>query len=211
MEQTRSRINFLHRLVVPSHVRARLQSRWLTISNILTFARLCSTPFIVWGLVAGWAKLVFALFVAAGLTDVLDGYLARKRDEQTMVGAYLDPIADKVLLTSCFITLACVQLESVSLPGWFVCIVLVRELVILCGAILVVWRNPRASVSPTLSGKLTTAGYMVLIGWLFVCHFASWMPKKSFFVVVVAVALLATVSLIQYLWRGVQWLLRTER
>lgn len=203
MEHTRQQFPFFHRVVVPPHVRAQLHSRWFTISNILTAARLCSTPFIVWGLLIGWHKLVFALFVGAGITDMLDGYLARLRNEQTVVGAYLDPVADKVLLTSCFCTLAWIQLETVSLPWWFVATVLVRELVILCGAVLVVWRNPRASVAPTLSGKLTTAGYMVLIGWLLTCHFGGWLPHKSFFTALVVVALFAVASLLQYVWRGV--------
>ena len=159
------------------------------------------------GLVAGLWRMVFALFITAGITDTLDGYLARRLQAQSIVGAYLDPIADKVLFVSCFITLALIQFPSVTIPRWFLVLVLVREAVILTGAVIVVWLRPRATVAPTKSGKLTTTGYAVVVGWMFVCYFASWMPKKSFTAVLIIVAGLATVSLLQYLWRGVRWLL----
>ena len=71
-------------IYVPAHVKNRLQGRWLTLPNILTLSRLVSTPFIVAGMLAGWWRLVFALFVAAGLTDACDGYIARRLNAQVL-------------------------------------------------------------------------------------------------------------------------------
>lgn len=200
---------FLFRLFglhMPHHVRARLHSRWLTLPNILTASRLIATPFIVWGLVIGWWKLVFALFVYAGLTDLLDGWLARRLNDYSIVGAYLDPIADKVLFVSCFVTLFLIQFPSMSIPWWFVALVLGREALILGGAVLVVWQRPQAKVAPTRLGKLTTFGYTVLVGWLFLCYFCGWAPQKSFSVGLIVVAASAFISLLEYLWRGLQWM-----
>jgi cardiolipin synthase len=191
---------------VPSHVREQLQSRWLTIPNLLTFSRIVATPFIVWGLVMNYWKAVFGLFLYAGLTDALDGFLARKLNAESIVGAYLDPIADKILFVSSFVTLFIVQFPSVPLPWWFVTLVLLREAVILIGSVVVVWCRPKAVIKPSKGGKLTVTGYTILIAWLFICHFASWMPRKSFTVGLVLVAALACISLMQYLWRGVRWM-----
>ena len=181
-----------------------LRPTYLTISNILTASRIVSTPFIVAGLVHGWFRVVFVLFALAAITDMLDGYLARLWDERTVLGAYLDPLADKILFISCFITLSYIQFPSLPLPWWFVTLVLLREAVVVFGAIFVMMRKKQSiAIEPTQSGKFTAAGYMVLIGWLFICHFFSWMPLKTFTVALVCLSGLALVSLVQYIRRGV--------
>src|SRR3990167_8993776 len=107
----------------------------LTLSSWLTIARIALTPVIVIGMIKQWWGVASILFAVACITDMLDGNLARLRNEQTLLGACLDPIADKVLILSCFFTLAFVQSPLFAIPKWFVFLVLVKELLLIIGAI----------------------------------------------------------------------------
>ena len=73
--------------------------------NLLTFLRLCMVPFLVLAVLDGRFQLAFALFVLAGITDALDGTLARLLHQRTMLGQYLDPVVDKLLLSTLFLVL----------------------------------------------------------------------------------------------------------
>jgi len=178
--------------------------RWVTTSNVLSVLRILVTPVIVYTLLMHFWHSSFWLFLAASGTDLLDGYFARIFHEQTVLGHYLDPLADKILLLSCFCTFAYVQLSAVPLPGWFIALALLREVIIICGGILLVARRQGHTTAPTFWGKITTASYMVLILWMFLCHFAGWVPSKSFYSGVIACAVFAGISLVQYCVRGVK-------
>src|ERR1035437_5275512 len=80
-------------------------NRFRTAPNLLTLLRICLAPFLVAAILEGHYALSFGLFVAAGLTDALDGLLARLLKQHTMLGQYLDPVADKLLLSTLFIVL----------------------------------------------------------------------------------------------------------
>jgi len=178
----------------------------LTLSNVLTLLRIIATPCIVALLVHGWLKATVALFAFAALTDLFDGYLARRWNEHTVLGSYLDPIADKVLVLSCFATLFYLDI-SVLLPRWFLLLVLVREVIIISGAFFVRLRYGSSyRIEPTMSGKLTAAGYMVLIGWILMCHFFSWMPIMSVGILLIALSCLAFISLAHYVARSISLL-----
>lgn len=183
--------------------RQRLLARIYTIPNLLTFSRLLAAPVMVYALSHKQWVLSALLFVAAAVSDTLDGYLARKFNEPTILGTYLDPLADKVFFTSCFFTLWFVQFPSLPIPWWFVGVVVTREVLLLCGAVYVVLRAPRIPVEPTQGGKLTTVGYCLLIGWTFLCYFFDWMPLKTFNVVLVCVTALSLFSFAQYVWRAI--------
>ena len=178
------------------------KQRWLTISNMLSVLRIVITPIIVSAMLAHSWSVAFGLFVGASITDLLDGYIARRFHEQTVLGHYLDPLADKILLLSCFCTFTYVQFATVPLPTWFIILALVREVIIVFGGALLVCAKHGRATTPTFLGKLTTASYMFLIVWMFMCYFAEWLPRKSFLGVVVAVASVAAISLGQYCWRG---------
>lgn len=188
-----------------------LSLRWLTVSNVLSLARLGVVPFIIYSLVMHQWHKAFVLFALASVSDLLDGYLARLLQEQTVLGQYLDPLADKVLLLSCFCTFTYVQMETVPLPLWFIVLALIREAIIVCGGICMVLAGKGECTAPTFLGKLTTASYMGLIGWMFVCHFAGWLPCKSFYGAVIFVAGLAAASLAQYCLRGWHILVYSKR
>src|SRR5438132_6386111 len=98
----------------------------MNLPNGLTLMRIFLVPFLVAVLLTKYNVLVAALiFLAASLTDLLDGYFARKRGQVTTLGALLDPVADKLLISSAFISLA--QLEPEYVPAWMVVIIIGRE------------------------------------------------------------------------------------
>ena len=186
--------------------RPRLLSRIYTISNVLTFSRLLASPLMVYTLSHKQWLMSAILFVGAAVSDTLDGYLARKFNEPTILGTYLDPLADKVFFTSCFFTLWFVQFPSLPIPYWFVGVVVTREVLLLFGALYALLRAPRIPVEPTQGGKLTTVGYCLLIGWTFLCYFFGWMPIKTFNVVLICVTALSLFSFAQYVGRAIRLL-----
>jgi len=179
--------------------------RWATISNFLSLVRLLLGPVVAWALLGHrWAGAC-VLFALGSVTDLLDGYLARQLHEQTIVGQYLDPIADKVFLIASFATLAYVRMATVGLPAWFIWIVFVREVLILGGGAVLISFSVGDAMAPSWWGKWTTAGYMLIIMWLFLCFFVGWMPARTFNAALILVAGVACISLLHYYWRG--WML----
>jgi cardiolipin synthase len=106
----------------------------LTIPNLISIARLLLVPLIVWLIVAEQDRLAFAFFLAAGISDAVDGYIARQFNLRSDLGAYLDPIADKALLVSIYATLAYVE----AIPPWLVILVISRDILIV-GAVVLSW------------------------------------------------------------------------
>ncbi|MBV1703263.1 MAG: CDP-alcohol phosphatidyltransferase family protein [Hyphomicrobiales bacterium] len=120
--------------------------------NLITIGRLALVPLVI-ALIAdgrwGWA---FAAFLSAGVSDAIDGFLARRFDARSELGAYLDPIADKALLMSVFVTLGVVNVIASSLA----ILVVSRDLMIL-GAVVVAWLlDKRMEIKPHLVSKLNT-------------------------------------------------------
>jgi cardiolipin synthase len=149
----------------------RLPARPLALPNILTYGRIAAVPVVVglmyWQSIADgplWLRWVaLALFVAAGVTDFLDGYLARVWEQQSSLGRMLDPIADKLLVASCLLMLAAEE----TIRGW----TLFAAVVILCREILVSGLREylaelRVGVPVTRLAKWKTTGQMVAIGFL---------------------------------------------
>jgi CDP-diacylglycerol---glycerol-3-phosphate 3-phosphatidyltransferase len=149
----------------------RLPARPLALPNILTYGRIAAVPVVVgllyWQSIIGgglWLRWVaLALFIAAGLTDILDGYFARIWGQQSSLGRMLDPIADKLLVASCLLMLAAEE----TIRGW----TLLAAVVILCREILVSGLREylaelRVSVPVTRLAKWKTSAQMVAIGFL---------------------------------------------
>ena len=108
----------------------------ITIATCFTLLRIFLVPFIVIAIKQQQLSHAFWLIIIAALTDTVDGNLARWCGDQTVLGACLDPIADKIFLLSTFFTLAFVQSPLFAIPHWFVMLVLVKEIIILLGAAL---------------------------------------------------------------------------
>ena len=121
----------------------------MNIPNALTLARIILVPFIVWLIITHEMAAAFVLFLLAGLSDAADGYLAKRFSWHTELGAYLDPIADKVLLVSIYLTLGFTN----HLPVWLVIAVASRDLLIIGGFLLSWILSRRITVSPLLVSK----------------------------------------------------------
>ena len=115
-------------------------------------------PVVVWLIIAGRLQTAFAVFVFAGITDAVDGFLAKRFDWQTELGAYLDPLADKALLMSIYLALGFFGY----LPAWIVIVVVSRDILII-GAILLAWMmNRPIPMQPHPISKANTLGQIVL-------------------------------------------------
>jgi len=130
----------------------RKSSPPINIPNILTIIRILITPLFVIFLIRKMFSLALLSFAVAGISDGLDGLLARYFDQRTTLGALLDPIADKLLLTTAFISLAVFRL----LPPWLTVVVISRDVVIALGVAVFAITNTRFEIKPTLASKLTT-------------------------------------------------------
>ncbi|MDB5412456.1 MAG: CDP-alcohol phosphatidyltransferase [Rubritepida sp.] len=140
----------------------------LTLPNLITLARLAAVPGTVWLILHHRLDLAFMLFVAAGISDGLDGWLARYTNSRSAIGALLDPVADKVLLVSVYVTLAAIQV----LPDWLAILVVFRDLVIVGGLVVLWMLGAKAAIRPLYISKLNTALQLLLAALaLFVAGF----------------------------------------
>jgi cardiolipin synthase len=125
---------------------------WINIANLFTFLRLGLVPFVVRAILLGNHLAALVLFIAASITDVIDGALARGFSLATPAGAYLDPIADKCLLSGIFLALG----SSGKVPWWFVGVVFGRDLYILVGVLGFLALTKVKKFPPSLWGKVST-------------------------------------------------------
>jgi cardiolipin synthase (CMP-forming) len=135
-----------------------------TFANQLTLLRMGLAPLLVILVLSREMRWALAVFVVAGVTDLLDGIIARVGHQQTTLGAMLDPVADKVLLTSTFVALTWGPSLSASIPVWLTVTTLSRDAIILTGVAIVNLTMGRRVFYPSLLGKLTTASQLVTVG-----------------------------------------------
>jgi len=136
--------------------------RNLTFANQLTILRIVLIPAFVLLVVYGWLGAALLVFITAGATDALDGLIARRAGQRTSLGAWLDPMADKLLLVTTFVVLTLPTLPLTNhLPVWLTVIVITRDIVIVgVAAIVNLALGPR-TFRPSLLGKATTAAFIV--------------------------------------------------
>jgi cardiolipin synthase (CMP-forming) len=130
----------------------------LTLPNVITLARLCAVPLSVWLMLQGRFMAAFWLFVAAGVSDALDGWLARRMGSNSAVGALLDPVADKALLVSVYVTLGLLN----RLPDWLVILVVFRDLLIVGGVLALYVLGQPPKIAPLFISKANTVAQIVL-------------------------------------------------
>ena len=132
-----------------------------TVPNILTIVRILLTPAFVMAYITENFNFAWILFAIAGLTDALDGFLARIWDQRTQLGAMLDPLADKILLVTSFI---CLALKG-WIPPWFTVLAVSRDAIIVGGlALLNFWGvEVRSRIKPIWVSKITTAAQIILV------------------------------------------------
>lgn len=176
----------------------------ITIPTIFTLLRIILIPVIVGAMITGSWGYAFLFFVFACLTDVIDGLLARFLNEKTFLGACLDPVADKLLLISCFFTLAFVSTPLFSIPRWFVFFVISKEAIQLTGASIIYYTRGYLNVQPTILGKTTTLIQMTFIIWLFACYFFCWVPLKTYYTMLGIMIFFISATFVQYAHIGLQ-------
>lgn len=171
---------------------------FLNIPNLLTLLRIILVPFIAYTLFYRLWVLAFLLFAIAAISDALDGYLARAWNQKTKIGAYLDPLADKLLITACYAVLVCAPVEGLHIPGWFLTIILIKEAVLLLGSLYWGIIKQEIEVRPSLLGKAAMFVQSILVGWVIACSIFHWMPIRTFHVVLATALALILGSLVHY-------------
>jgi cardiolipin synthase (CMP-forming) len=146
----------------------------LTIPNIITLARILLTPLFVIFLIQKRYQAAMGIFILAGLSDLADGIIARRWRQKSPLGTFLDPLADKLLMGSSFITLSISHL----IPSWLTVIVLSRDLVLVLGVTLFKLANFPVVVHPSIAGKLSTTTQVATV--LLVLMAQSWTIPPSF-------------------------------
>lgn len=183
-----------------------MPARLLTFPNVLTLGRFALVPFVAWRLLEGDIDGAFYFFLAAAITDFFDGFLARRLDQKSVLGAWLDPLADKAMLLTVILLLA----DHGIVPVWLALIVVLRDVAVLIGA--AAWLNLTGylDVAPTWAGKIATFAEFVLVCVLLGQHGLPVAWQVAFPLLIGLTALLAAVSGLQYIWlwsrKTQQWL-----
>jgi cardiolipin synthase (CMP-forming) len=167
----------------------------LSIPNLITLARIILVPVVVWAIADGQLRLAFLLFLAAAISDGVDGFLAKRFGMKTELGAYLDPLADKVLIVSIYVTLGITGV----IPLWIVILVVSRDFMIV-GAIILSWVVDRpVKIKPHLISKLNT-GVQIGFACLVLASFGYAFDAEPLLTLVMAlVAVLTLLSVGLYL------------
>jgi len=129
----------------------------LSIPNLITLARILLVPIVVWTIASGAMLAAFVLFVLAGISDAVDGFLAKRFHMTTVLGAYLDPLADKALIVSIYLTLGI----NGEIPRWLVILVVSRDILIVGGIMLSWLMGSPLKIKPLLVSKLNTVVQIV--------------------------------------------------
>ena len=124
----------------------------MNIPNIITLGRILAVPFIVWAIASNQMEIAFAIFIIAGVSDAVDGFLAKRFNMSSELGALLDPVADKALLVSIYMALGIWG----AIPRWIVILVVSRDIMIV-GAVIVSWLYGKPiPMKPLMVSKLNT-------------------------------------------------------
>jgi cardiolipin synthase len=170
----------------------------LTLPNVISFARLCAAPPAVWLVLDGDFAWAFALFLAAGLTDALDGWVARRTGSASAAGAILDVVADKTLMVAMYVTLAALHI----LPVWLAILVVFRDLLIVGGVLALALLAHPVAIRPLPISKLNTALQIAVVAVaLFLTGFGFAAPLLLA-ALVWAVGALTLVSGAAYVWKA---------
>ncbi len=177
----------------------------LTYANQLTILRMVFAPCVVVLLIYGHPATAMLVFVLAGVTDALDGLLARALKERTELGTFLDPIADKILLTSAFVTLTIPWLKVVlHIPAWLTILAISRDLLIAVSALIIHLQIGHSKFPPSFLGKCTTAMQLLLVGDCLLANLWPAMGTLLFEPFVYVTLLLTLASGLHYFYRSVR-------
>jgi cardiolipin synthase len=165
--------------------------------NLITILRICLAPFLVAAILENRFRIGFILFVVAGLSDALDGLLARALKQQTVLGQYLDPVADKLLLSTLFLVL----LHEGLMPVRVTVLVFGRDVCILLVSAILYAAASRRDFKPSILGKANTLAQVLAVGVVILHQLtqAMWVVMLQNFALW-ATMILTVVSGLQYAW-----------
>lgn len=140
------------------------------IPNLITVFRIVLVAPVTWAILEQQHMLALVLFFVAGVSDGLDGFLAKRYDWSSRLGALLDPLADKALLIACYASLSWTGL----LPLWLFALIILRDVVIVAGAVIYHFRVARLEAEPTLISKVNTLFQILLVLLVIVGQATGW-------------------------------------
>ena len=178
----------------------------MNLPNLITVFRLLLIPLFVIFLLENQSTPALITFGVAGISDALDGFLARVLKQKTLFGAYVDPVADKLLLATAFVTLAIMG----RLPGWLAVVVVSRDVIIMGGIGILLLNNHPMTIKPTYDSKITT--FVQLITVCFILgndYLTTFRFLRSSFIM--TTALCTILSGFHYLYIGFQILGSPDR
>ena len=169
----------------------------LNVPNLITLSRLLSVPLMIWLIVGAQFSAAFWVFICAGASDALDGFIAKRFNCRTRLGALLDPAADKALISSVYVALGIAEL----LPNWLVILVVFRDVTIIGGFVLFQTIGAPRNFDPLYISKINTLAQIALVGYV-LGRLALGFPDGAPTGVLVAIAAVTTVlSGLSYLVR----------
>jgi cardiolipin synthase (CMP-forming) len=170
----------------------------VNLPNIITIGRLFLVPFVVAMITRENWQLAFFAFVLAGVSDAVDGFIARRFDMRSELGAYLDPLADKALLVSIYVTLAAVGV----LPDWLAILVVFRDLLIVGGVLVLYVLGQPPAIQPILLSKANTVMQIALAAAALLVAGYELSAGPLLEVLVVATATTTILSGAAYVWQA---------
>lgn len=170
----------------------------MSIPNLVTLGRILLVPVVVWAITAGEMRIAFFLFIAAGISDAADGFLAKRFGMTTELGAYLDPLADKAMLVSIYIALGITE----AIPRWLVILVVSRDIMIVSAVILSWLVHKPVPLKPLLVSKLNTVAQILLACVVLAALGFSFDAEIA---VMLLMALVATLTLLSIAFYVVDW------
>lgn len=144
----------------------------MNLANRITIGRILLVPFFVIAVVycrpeeprIKW--LAIALFALASISDAVDGYLARTRNQKTALGSFLDPFADKLLLLAAFVSLTFSASFSVKISNWILIVIISREVILISGLLILFISLREVKIQPSILGKITTVAQMITVAMM---------------------------------------------
>lgn len=187
----------------------------MTLANKITIGRMISVPIVLWAIYQGRFVLALTVFVIAAISDGVDGYIARRYDQKTVLGSILDPLADKFLLTLTFIVLTASPNTLVAHPAWLTVAVTYRDLLIMLGSGTAKWFCSATQFRPIFSSKLTTLAQIMTVSIVVLANLLaslgfnpSW-SRTPIQILAVVTGLLCLISVLGY-YRVGTWSLQDE-
>lgn len=171
----------------------------MNLPNYITLIRVVLIPFFINLMIYGYYREALMVFVAACVTDALDGLIARLTRTKTELGAFLDPMADKFLIMSAFVTLVLLG----KLPVWLVIIVVSRDVILGLGSLVIYFTGHTLTIQPSLLGKTTTFMQLVIVT-LSLVLMAYGTETRSMFALQWITAAVTIGSGVQYVIRGMK-------